>query len=315
MNKKNMLAVLAIAGQLLHQYPAFSQAVVIPEELKKKCAGTPFENKLKIQVYKFSNSVSGVDGRKIDNFSTMLTNALFQLDCFNVMAEAKDTMGMSKSRDRDAEADIIAYGEIIEYYHKSSTSNAFISSKTTYTAHIGFNLRIVDSKTQSMVFSGSYNKEARSDQKSTTLPISLNSRNGGQPALSHSSDENVDKAYADALEKSVLGAVTDIVSHRDEIQAKVKTLGTAGSDPNVRKETKVIITNTTYQKNKDVESALKGLGGVTIMAPPVLRNGEGIIMVSHTGTTDDLAGVISNHSQAFFEITSVEPGKITIRTK
>lgn len=101
------------------------------ESVKEKCADIPLEDRIRVTVARFSATASNAPSVLGENMSTMLTNALSQVNCFNVLEEQKnledmtDEIDASNSEYFDAAtgvekgkmkvAQIIVTGEVTEY--------------------------------------------------------------------------------------------------------------------------------------------------------------------------------------------------------
>ena len=235
--------IYILLGFLPASLPLCAQNIVVPEEVKKKCADLPLDERVTLRVARFSKSTSGINSKGID-------------------------------RSEKLKAQLVATGEITEYNHTSQSTGGFGLKKTTIKAHIGFILQLRNPVTDDILFSKSFNQEGSSDNKS--MVINVKTKNGLNIPLSTSSDEPIDKAYFDAFEKGILEAITFMVDNRDKIIAYVK--GTGGASA----KTTIVISNATFSKLAELENALKTLTGVA-KTEKSLKNGEGKVVVLHGG--------------------------------
>lgn len=63
------VAMLSILLSL--SYLSNAQTVVIPENVRRKCADVPLQDKVRLAVARFSQTTDVGSGRNIDNFATM----------------------------------------------------------------------------------------------------------------------------------------------------------------------------------------------------------------------------------------------------
>ena len=192
MNTLQSLRLQFIFCLCLLAVSASTQSVVIPETVKSKCEGLNTDSKLRLAVARFSQSFTGSD-RNVENFSTMLSNAMFEIECFRMLSMLNDRSYNYKGKeDRDIMPHFIITGEITEYSHKTDDVRFGVGKKSTITAHIGFVLQIVDPVTREVVFSKSFDHDGTSDSA-----LKLKIRGIGTGSVSETS---TDKAYFDAFE-------------------------------------------------------------------------------------------------------------------
>jgi curli biogenesis system outer membrane secretion channel CsgG len=312
--KKTCITIVAIvlANGLYSQKNAKKEEtdanrIVIPEEVKKKCPEKEMDERVRLAVARFSKSTTGANGANIDNFSSMLANAMYEVNCFRVISMAKDSMDFSDANgSSEVKPQLIITGEITEYNHSVKETNLVVSKKTTTTAHIGFILQIKDPSTRDVLFSKSFNEEGGSDNKSlqVTLP-SKSALSGPASTIGRTTNDNVDKAYFDALEKGIIAAVTYIVDNRDKIYNIAKN-----------SSSKAIITalNTSFPQLMKIEKALKELGMVKKIDKS-LNNNVGKIEIYYSGKIDEVIDILSNKMNRELEITALKDNIITVKCK
>ena len=298
-------------------YALSQKPIVIPEEVKKKCPDIPLQDRVRLAVARFSNSTSGVNSKNIDNFSSMISNAMFEVDCFRMLSMVKDSLD---NKDAYAVSEIkpqlVITGEITEYNHTLKETKVLISKKQAYIAHIGFILQIKDPVTRDILFSKSFNEEGSSENKSMEINIPKKLPKLGIPnpdnsngTVSTSSKDAIDKAYFDALEKGILEAVTFIVNTRD----KIYTITKSTTDPGGNKTT-IAVQNATFPRLMEIEKTFKELSTVSKIDKS-LTNNEGKLIVYHTGKPDDLINTLSGKLSNVLDITGFEGNTITIKIK
>jgi curli biogenesis system outer membrane secretion channel CsgG len=281
--------------------------IVIPEEVKKKCPEMEMDERVRLAIARFSKSTTGANGANIDNFSSMLANAMYEVNCFRVISMRKDSMDfVDANGSSEVKPQLIITGEITEYNHSVKETNLVVSKKTTTTAHIGFILQIKDPATRDILFSKSFNEEGGSDNKSlqVTLP-SKSALSGPASTIGRTTNDNVDKAYFDALEKGIIAAVTYIVDNREKIYNIAKN-----------SSSKAIITalNASFPQLMKIEKAFKELPMVKRIDKS-LNNNVGKIEVYFNGRIDEVIDILSGKMGQELEITALKDNSITVKCK
>ena len=138
------------------------------------------------------------------------------------------------------------------------------------------------------------------------MPIRL--PGGGTTNVGSTTEQPVQSAYFDAIEKGILDAVTYLIDN----QAKIKELlkGTAGSN----NRTSITVSNATYPKLLEIEQALKVAPGVQ-KVDKTFASGIGKMTVIHAGSMDELVNFIVSKLGTVAEVTGMEGSKITLQVK
>jgi hypothetical protein len=294
--------------------------VVIPEEVRARCVDRPTSERVMLAVARFSQSTDGNSAGNIANFSTMLSNAMFEIDCFRMLSMLEDmNWSFGSNDDEDAiRPHMIVTGEITEYNHTTEETGNFLRKKTIVTAHLGFVLQIKDPVTREIFFSKSFNQVGSSENSSMQFDL-------GGVGLSSSSDEPVDKAYFDAFEKGILDAVTYIVDSQGQIYeiagsvlaetaAKAAEKAADEAAEAALSTTKFTVRNVDFLGLKNMEDLLKGNTSVSLVEKTLSGN-TGTLTVRHLGTADDLLGGILSALGGGVEVTGFDDEGVELTLK
>lgn len=300
------LKIIVLLFTMLCPFLSYSQSVVVPESVKKKCSNSPVEKRVRLAVARFSKTTDVYSGRNIDNFASMLSNAMFEIECFRMLSTINDAnYKYTEKESSDVRPHFIVTGEIIEYDHtvqevKLPVGKALV---TKYNAQIGFVLQIKDPVTKEIVFSKSFNQSASS----------TNTKVGNS-----TSNQTIDKAYHDALEKGILDAVTYIVDNRDRIYQHVNLIsadeGVTAESSTVTSKFQIYSSNITFSKLVELERVLTAHKSVKRIEKKLTQN-KGEMNVTMIGSIDELVSVLSNSFSDRLTIEGFEPKKLTITLK
>lgn len=303
----------------------FSQRdIIIPEEISQKCVDIPLKDRIRVTVAEFAYSAKGPKGKNIDNVSSMLSNALFKVNCFRVLSMQKDNSMLEGVSGRSLSPHAVVTGEITEYYHEETAQKFMMKTKITTTAHIGMIVTIRNNYTGDMVFSESVNTSGDSENSSLSMTVKipnklLNTALGPQ-TIGSEMENNIDAAYQDALEKAIIETVALMVNNnarmvkdvRDNIPANydemVQTASTASGGAST--EMLLDIRNVSFKNLMALETKLKSSSWVASVKK-TMNNGVGQLTVQHRGNQEDLLTVITSFGNTF-EITGFDDKKISL---
>lgn len=304
-----MLLMMSAAPQLQAQSGKNKKSpVLIPEEIKMKCSHIPFEDRVKVRVARFSRSTSGMNSDDLNNFSTMLSNAMYELDCYRVLAMQKDESDSGTDIETDYEKpQIVVTGEMTEYLHSQKENKMGAVSKKITTARVGFVLQLKNPTTGEILYSKSFNNEGMASTTATTVTVKMPGPLGKQTAGT-AKEEPVQQAYFDAIEKGILDAVTYLVDNQDRMAQILK--GTAMADS----RTTVEVINASFAKLLEIENAFKAIPGTTKVEKS-MKDGVGKLIVFHSGSVEDLATHLMPAIENSADLTGLEGTKITMRIK
>lgn len=186
---------------------AMAQKVSI-DEIKQQCNGVPFDKRVRLSVSSFTNATPSAQGKFGDELSQMLTTALQEVNCFNVLLSLKDIQNATDelefnqkgNTDQDASiqsgkmkgAQVIVMGKITDYFPGTSNNGSLGAGK----AKIGFTIQLVNPQTREIIAAKSINVQGK-----TVIGI------GGTS----------NKSLADACEKGIYQAVEFIAANKDNM--------------------------------------------------------------------------------------------------
>lgn len=205
------------------------------EEIRSQCANTPFDQRVRVTVARFSVSTRDARGQFGGELATMLSSALQQTNCFRVLESIKNAGdmteeiafgasgmtngGSSPSGGKMLGAQVIITGEITEYNEGKSNVTAFGVSVGSDKARVGFILKVVNPQTREILFSQSVNV--------------LGKKNGfgGMKVLGFKmvGGNSQNQAIADAVEQAILEATSVLVDNKDNIPLPGVNTGTGFS--------------------------------------------------------------------------------------
>jgi len=207
--------IIGFVAFLFCSLPATMAQKNTVEKVPATCKNLPREQRPRITVTSFDITRTSAQGVVGNELGSMLTNALNQTGCFNVleslnkiggaMEEVKfnqtgATDGSGPEAGKMKGAQLIITGEVTEFLEEKMHILGIGNNK----AHIGFILKIVDPQTREVLWSESINK------KVTKPEIRI---------LNTDIAKFGSKAMEDAVEKAILEAGGLIVGQKDLIQS------------------------------------------------------------------------------------------------
>ncbi len=287
-----------------------SDVEVTFEAIKEQCKDIPLDQRIRVTVARFSSTASNAPSVLGENMSTMLTNALSEVNCFNVLEEQKNLSDMTTEIDASNSdyfnaatgvekgkmklAQIIVTGEVTEYNNASTGTRVLGIGGSIKKAKIGFILKIINPQTREILKSTSINTESTS---ANSFRVSF---------LSHST--NTDPAVADALEKGIIKATEYLAAEKDNIP--LPSEDELGSNL-----TMVVISNVTFSQKSQSQDLIEKTTGVNSVELSKFEDNTAVYAVRHAGTTDDLATTIDKNYSSKFEITGLKSGEIDVKMK
>ncbi len=189
------------------------------QEVPVSCSTAPLSERPTITVSNFEVKAYGAQQRFGSELGTMLSNALVETNCFNVLASANDMSdvaadmkvsqqfggGVSESRGVKS-ADYFISGQITEFNENNVGTNTLGIQIGIFKAQIGFILQIKNAQRE-ILFSKSINV-------TRSKPGTGGIRLFGLPVATGSFTS---KAMADALENGIIQAVNIIAEQKDAL--------------------------------------------------------------------------------------------------
>ncbi len=296
------------ASQLL--YAQDSDVEVRFETIKKKCKDIPLDERIRVTVARFSATASNAPAVLGENMSTMLSNALSEVNCFNVLEEQKNLSDMTNEIDASNSeyfnsatgvekgkmklAQIIVTGEVTEYNNASTGTKILGIGGSVKKAKIGFILKIINPQTREILKSTSINTEST---KANSFKVSF---------LAHSSSS--DPAVADALEKGIIEATEYLADEMDNIP--LPSEDELGSNL-----TMLTVTDVSFSEKSTLLKLLQSNPDVKMIELSNFADNTATYSVRHTGSSDELATEIDKKYGGQYEITGLQSGMITMHSK
>lgn len=321
---KNRITTLFVLGVLLFGLVLPGQAQdeedlkVSFEEIQKKCKDRPAADRVRVAVTRFSMATGYRSTYKASqelgaNMSTMLTNALYEVDCFTVLEMLANNEDLTQELDfgetkyanqnavgamgKQEGAQLVVTGEITEYTEQNRTTGISIINVGSQTVKLGFVLKLVNPETRRLVWSKSINVEGKAN-KSTRVGLRwfrLGESTNDNPALSN------------ALEKGIFKAVELMMENLDNLDLPEI------ANPN-QNQTTITIANTNYGQVRALEGTIGGVAGVSGVSKG-LDGTIGTLIVAHQGSTEDLMDALYNTLSSRYAIEGVSSGRIDLKAK
>ena len=147
------------------------------ENVKEICKDEPLEKRVRITVARFNVATSGASSELGENMSTMLTNALQDVNCFRVLESLKHKEDMTGEIDWGSSeyssgsaapqkgkmvgAQVVVTGEITEFTQQDKSVNVSFISSSKKIVKLGFIVKMVNPETRDVLFSKSFNVQGR----------------------------------------------------------------------------------------------------------------------------------------------------------
>lgn len=293
----NVTSILLICGMAL-TCGVYAQKISI-DEIKKQCSGLEMDKRVRLSVSSFTVATPTAKGKFGDELSQMLTTALQEVDCFNVLLSLSDisdatneiAFNQSSATDQNASiqsgkmkgAQVIVMGKVTDYFPGTSNNGSLGAGK----AKLGFTVQLVNPQTREIITSKAINVQGK-----TFIGI------GG----------TTNKSLADATEKGINEAVEFIAQNKDKMP-----LPEAASATTTGSVTDINVLNTDYTKFKYLIDVISQKGKVLEKS---ISSGKGYIKFDHAGSSiDDLVDLIDSKAGSKFTIKDFNNSGITLQAK
>lgn len=208
----SLLAILACS--------AFAQSVKF-DEIKPQCPDLPPAKKVRVSVSSFDVSTISNPGQLGDELAQMLTDALQQVNCFNVLLSVKDSKNMtdeikfgqsgntmdgsSPQTGKMKGAQVIVMGKVVSFSSGGKSGGALgISVSGGNKAKVGLIIQLINPETRELLTSTSFETEGKTGGFSGVKMLGFN--------MAGSTNNN---AVQDAVHKGIIKAVEFIASKKD----------------------------------------------------------------------------------------------------
>lgn len=282
------------------------------EEIESQCADVPLSERVTLSVSSFNVATPTAYAKFGDELSQMLTNALQNVNCFNVLLSLKDSheimneisfgetgntkAGTSPKRGNMKGSQVIVMGKITEYAAGETSAGALGLKIGGNKAHIGFIIQLINAETRELIDSKSFNVDGRANGFKGLKILGVQAVGSTQN----------NKALSDACEKGIIQAVEYITASKNKMPLpKANTV-------NSKSGTFITVGNADYGKVKVLTDILAAKGKISNKE---IVNGTGSFFLEHTLETDAIADFINSKLGSKFSIQSLETGNISLVAK
>lgn len=222
--KKLILLIIVIISTNV----AFSQKTpkITYEKIKEICSDVPLEKRIRVSVSSFKSATPAATSVFGDELAQMLTNALQNVNCYNVLLSQKDLQeitdeielgqsgnvkkGKAPKAGNMLGAQVIVMGKVTEFNSGEDNVNVIGLKLAAGKAKLGFIISLINPETREVIASKSINVQGSAGgfkgfKIFNTEVIGSNTSNKGN------------KAVADAMEKGIIDAVEFISSSKDKL--------------------------------------------------------------------------------------------------
>ncbi len=330
---KNIMIFLALV--LFACIPnAYTQKKSKQESVQIRCEGMPFNDKIILAVSDFEVTApysSTISATQVGTgMSDMLMNALVNTGCFRVVERSKIREVQSEqnfanggafnhataaSIGKLTGAQLLVFGNITEFKENESgvavgklpkifkkKVPAILGGIGKMSGHVGMIIKIVDANTGEILISESL------DHKVNKVGAVGGANIFGVPAggLFFKS-----KAMQDAVEQCIINAVELIAEKKDYVyEQRENTL--AYNDQMTFHKAEIILSNADYNTLRKLSNFLNEQESVQDVTKS-LKNGSGILKLTHTDRLDQIVDVVVDTFNDIFAVTRFEGNKVNLR--
>ena len=317
------------------------------EEVKQQCSALPLEKRARVSVTRFTvttrqpgteteknarannrlkalgtifNKGEAPQADKIpptlgDNLTTMLTNALHEVNCYRVLESLSNNKDLTGEIDAGSSqysskktpkagkqlgAQIVVTGEVIEYSEKDKgVSVVGVGAKKKY-IKMGFNLKMINPETRDIIASHVFRIESRANKSVSVLGLVKTG--------------DTDPAVAAVMEDGIVEAVQYMAKVRDSLKITADGSFAGNGSSTGERETEISLSNANFASYTALANIISGLPGYKSMEKS-FTGGIGSYSVTHTGSTDELLTQMSKKLGGSYEVTGQDVGKIELKAK
>lgn len=331
----------------------FSQAQkdekVTMQEVKQQCSAMPLDKRARLSVTRFTvttstpqnssttdtrpnnrlgsigsllgkggnsnGAVYGVPPTLGANLSTMLTNALQEVNCYRVLESLDNKADLNKEIDagngayagkktpkagKQLGAQIVVTGEVIEYSVKDKGVKVLGVGSKNKTIKMGFNLKMINPETRDILVSKDFHVQSRADHSVSVL------------GLVNTSDS--DPEVAAVMEDGVVQAVEYLARMRDSLKITADGLFAGATDPNGANDTEIDLSNANFNSFTAFGNLIAAIPSYKSMDKK-LAGGVAVYTVTHTGSSSAFLDELNKRVGSKYEITGFTDGKIELKAK
>jgi curli biogenesis system outer membrane secretion channel CsgG len=317
------------------------------EEVKQKCADLPLEKRARLSVTRFTvttkmpgseteknarannrlkalgsifNKGEAPQADKIpptlgDNLTTMLTNALQEVNCYRVLESLSNNKDLTGEIDAGSSqysskktpkagkqlgAQIVVTGEVVEYSERDKgVSVVGVGTKKKY-IKMGFNLKMINPETRDIIASHVFRIESRANKSLSVLGLVKTG--------------DTDPAVAAVMEDGIIEAVQYMAKVRDSLKITADGSFAGNGSSTGERETEISLLNANFTSYTALANIISSLPGFKSMEKS-FTGGIGSYSVMHTGSTDELLTQMSKKLGNNYAVTGEDAGKIELKAK
>ena len=210
-----------------------NNAKVTIEDIKQQCENLAYDKRVNLSVSSFNVATLNNPGQFGDELAQMLTNALQNVNCFNVRLSIKDMKAITDEQQFEQAgntdettnnevgkiqaAQVIVMGKVTEFSQGEKKFQVLgVGGTGGNKAHVGFIIQLINAKTGMLIDSKSFNVDGKTSGFSGAQMFGVNV--GGVTN---------NKSLQDACEKGVTQAVEYIASKKDQMPLPTPNNATA----------------------------------------------------------------------------------------
>lgn len=231
-----ILSFFLSTGHLYAQKKGNGKVDITIESIREMCNGIDYNDRVRMAVARFSVATPNAYKKFGDQLTTMLSSALQQVNCFNVLESASNMgdltqeielsqsgyteQGSSPEAGKMLGAQVILTGEVTEFSEGKNSTGAFGISITNNKARVGFILKVIKPETREVIWSRSIEVEGKKPGGFKGVRIL---------GVEMAGSKNQNTAIADAMERGIIKGVYELVEDKDNIPFPEPNTGTTAS--------------------------------------------------------------------------------------
>lgn len=193
------------------------------DEIKEQCSGLKLNQRVRVSVSSFNVSTVSNPGQLGDEMAQMLTDALQNVNCFNVLLSVKDSKqltdeiafgqagntmaGSSPATGKMKGPQVIVIGKVTSFSSGEKSAGALgINVTGGNRVKIGFIIQLINAETREMIASKSIDVDGKSGGLSGVKIFGINAGGGSSS-----------KAVQEVCQKGIIEAVEFIASKKDDL--------------------------------------------------------------------------------------------------
>ena len=296
------------------------EVMVSLDTVSNQCKDLPVENRPRVTVARFSvSSPRRPDGDFGPNLSTLLTNFLQEVQCFQVLEQLSNlsdieneiNYGKSSSADKSTSitaksliANVIVTGEVTRYEVASKSSNIMGVGSKKNTASIGITVKMVDPRTRGIIASRTFSAD-KETSGGTSVGI-------GRVHFSNNNEQN--PALQWAAEEVIKQAVIFLSGEKDKIPMTGKS--SPGKSPvSSAASSTVVVNNIEYSQLSTLAAAIEKIHGVKAVNSDDFDNNKATLVIEHSLKFRELVDKILQNGAVKLSVVNMSKDGATLSVK